>query len=348
MKIISRLIDITLISLICLTSTLFFLNHQNSLSKDQINLQKEVTKEEVTKESAFDISVFSNKINEISEKAERSILWINSNDTEDSFGSGFVIEHNGDKYVLTNHHVVENSEDITAFLYNDEEVNLTLVGYDIDLDLAVLSFEKKNNLPPLKLENSKNVKVGDFTLAIGHPLGLDYSTTFGIVSALNRELSLESVSFSNLIQTDAAINPGNSGGPLFNFDGNVIGINTAVMEDSQGLGFAVATTDIVKILDTLIENGSVERPFIGVSILDSEKGVVVLGTFENSPAEKAGFLENDIIIDIEGKSINSVEELTETINSYKVGSKLKVKLKRNGNLIIKELVLGDKNDILKN
>ncbi|PGK51107.1 peptidase S1 [Priestia megaterium] len=296
-----------------------------------------------TTTSHASLATLSDEIERIANKSKPSILWINSNASEDAFGTGFVIEYKNKKYVLTNHHVVESDGETTAYLSNDKEVTMKIVGYDLDLDLAILAFEKEIDIPALSLASSKNVSIGDFVIAIGHPLGLDYSTTFGIISATKRDLQLDDTSFKNLLQTDAAINPGNSGGPLFNLDGKVIGINTAIMEDSQGLGFAVPSTDISSVLDELIANGSVKRPFLGVHITDTTKGIGVVSVYPNSPAEKSGIKKNDIIKKIDGHSLKDAASLTELVNDYKVGDNINVNLLRNSKTYNLNVSLDDKN-----
>jgi len=296
-----------------------------------------------TTASHASLTSLSNDIENIARKSKASILWINSNASEDAFGTGFVIKYKNKKYVLTNHHVIETEKETTAYLPNDKEVKLKMVGYDLDLDIAVLTFEKDIDIPALPLTSSKDVKVGDFVVAIGHPLGLDYSTTFGIISATKRDLQLDDVSFKNLLQTDAAINPGNSGGPLFNLDGKVIGINTAIMEDSQGLGFAVPSTDILNILDELISKGTVERPFLGVHITDTTKGIGVVSVYPNSPAQKAGIKKNDIIKKIDGNSLDDAASLTSLVDKYNVGDNVNVNLLRNGKTFTFNVTLEDKN-----
>ena len=318
--------------------TVLFLNYQTP--EDNNTTEKKI--ETPLQLKPYQTSELSNYIKKISSEKEKSILWIDSAGKDDSFGTGFVIQHNGKKYVLTNRHVIEGKKDIIAFTVDKKEIPLKLIGTDTTLDLAVLVLESNQKLPALELTPSDAVQIGDFVVAIGHPLGLEYTTTFGIISAKERKLSLGSKSFEHLLQTDAAINPGNSGGPLFNLNGDVIGINTAIMENSQGLGFAVPSSEILKVLNELIANGTIKRPFFGVNVKETSNGVKIVSTSENSPAQKSDLKGNDIILGINGKDITSAKELTETISLYKSGEKIKVKIKRNNNVIVKEVVLEEK------
>lgn len=341
MKAFSRLIDIILISVISIMGTLLFLNYQKE------DNTKTIEKKIETPLKPYQTNELSAHIRNISKEKEKSILWIDSDTKNDSFGTGFVIKHKGKKYVLTNYHVIDGKKSIEGYTIDKKAVPLKVVGVDNSLDLAVLSFEKTTNIPSLEFSSSNSVQIGDFVVAIGHPLGLEYTTTFGIVSAKERQLSLGSKSFNHLIQTDAAINPGNSGGPLFNLNGEVIGINTAIMEDSQGLGFAVPSSEITKVLDELIVNGAVKRPFFGVNVSETEQGLEVVSTYADSPAEKIGLREKDVILGINNEEIKTADDLTKSINSQKVGRKIKVKFKRNNNIIVKEALLENKEEILQ-
>lgn len=349
MKTFVRIIVIVLISLVSVLGTLFFLKHQEP-ANDEIEIKKKgevVVQKEKNINSPLNFNDFSKIIYDISSDAEESILWINANDADETFGTGFVISFNDEDYVLTNYHVIESSNHITAYLNDDEEVTLEIIGFDKDSDLAILSFEDEIRIQPLSVELKKDPKIGDFVLVIGHPLGLDYTSTFGIVSAINRELDLEEFYLENLIQVDAAINPGNSGGPLFNIDGKVIGINVAMMEDSQGLGFAIPISDVYEILDELIENGAIEKPFLGVTMLETEGSVAIDSILKNSPSEKAGLYEKDIILEINGIEIDSINKVKKIIETHNVGDSIDITLNRNGDIVDKTVQLVDKKEVIE-
>lgn len=193
-------------------------------------------------------STFSDMINHTSTQSKKSILWINSDEKGDSFGTGFIVSTNHQKVVITNKHVIEKNNSTTAYLYNNKEVTLRTLAIDDTLDIAVLTFSSINSLPALTLDTNDDYQIGDLAFAIGHPLGLDYTSTAGIISSVKRKLDFDTYHYTNLIQSDVSINPGNSGGPLFNMQGKVIGMNVAVMEDAQGLSFAIPSSAIHNFL----------------------------------------------------------------------------------------------------
>lgn len=259
-------------------------------------------------------------------------------------GSGFIIDPKG--YIITNYHVVERARKIDVTLSEGKKYQGRLIGYDRRSDLAVIKIEG-DNFPYLPLGNSDNLKPGQFAIAIGNPYGLNRTVTLGIISALNRTIVESSgVRLENLIQTDAAINPGNSGGPLLNIKGEVIGINTAIQSNAQGIGFAIPINKAKEIADKLIKEGKVTYPWIGIRgyaiereylnyiKFPVEKGVVVAEVIPGSPADKAGlrggyrqiYIDNtpliiggDIIIKIDGKSVETMEELRSEVQKKKVG-----------------------------
>lgn len=263
-------------------------------------------------------------------------------------GSGIIISDDG--YILTNNHVVasesssyyaiQEATGITVNLYNDETAyEATVVGTDAYTDLAVLKIEK-TGLTPAALGDSDSVKVGEFVMAIGNPLGMDYSVTAGIVSAVNREVESDG-SVYYAIQTDAAINEGNSGGALVNSNGEVIGINTLKLAGTgiEGVGFAIPISSTTSIVDQLIEFQTVKRPYIGisgssVSTTVSERynvpeGIYVEEVEKDSPAEKSGLQKADIITKIEGNEVKSVNELNKIKYTYKIGDTIKLTIVRN-------------------
>jgi len=259
-------------------------------------------------------------------------------------GSGFIIDPKG--YILTNYHVVEGARKIDVTLSEGKKYPGRVVGYDKRSDLAVIKIDAEN-LPALPLGDSDKLEPGQFAIAIGNPYGLNRTVTLGIVSALNRTIvEPNGVRLENLIQTDAAINPGNSGGPLINIKGEVIGINTAIKSDAQGIGFAIPINKAKQIADKLIKEGKITYPWIGIrgyaitpDMLDYikfpvNKGVVIAEVVPGGPADKAGLkggnrviyvdstqiiVGGDIITKIDGKPVESMEELRAEIQKRKVG-----------------------------
>lgn len=264
-------------------------------------------------------------------------------------GSGIIISEDG--YILTNNHVISSGSTSSFYaiqeatglkvnLYGDSEsYDATVVGTDSYTDLAVIKIDK-TGLTPATLGDSENVKVGEFVMAIGNPLGMDYSVTCGVVSALNREVESDGVTYT-AIQTDAAINTGNSGGALVNANGEVIGINTLKLAGNgvEGVGFAIPISSTTSIVNQLIENKTVKRPYIGISgsAIDSNtakrynlpEGVYVESVEKDSPAEKAGIMQKDIITKIEGKEVKSVNELNKIKYTYNIGDTVTLTIFRN-------------------
>lgn len=270
--------------------------------------------------------------------------------TAEGAGSGIILTEDG--YILTNNHVIseesssafyaiQEASDIKVKLYNDDtEYTATVVGTDSYTDLAILKIEK-DGLTPAVLGNSDNLKVGEFVFAIGNPLGLDYSVTSGIISALDREVSSDGTTYY-AIQTDAAINSGNSGGALVNTKGEVIGINTLKFAGSgiEGVGFAIPISSTTAVIEQLIDHSSVIRPYIGIiggSVSDEDaskyglpKGVYVESVEKDSPADKAGLSKGDIITKIEGKDVSSINELNRIKYTYNIGDTVKLSVYREG------------------
>ena len=255
-----------------------------------------------------------------------------------SLGSGFIIDKAG--YIVTNNHVIENADQIKVKLADEREFEAELVGRDPNTDLALIRIKDAPDLVSLKLGDSDKLAVGSWVVAIGSPFGLEQTVTAGIVSAKGRALG--SGPYDDFIQTDASINPGNSGGPLLNMNGEVVGINTAIIANGQGIGFAIPVNMAQGIVDQLQAHGSVTRGWLGVSIQDlspelaeyygikEKKGVLVAQVFEGDPADKAGIKAKDVIIEVDGKSVNSSRELVATVASIPVGKKTTVTLLRDG------------------
>ena len=272
-------------------------------------------------------------------------------------GSGFILSADG--YVLTNYHVVENSDSITVSLYNGEEYDATLVGCDQSNDIAVLKIDAEG-LTPVVLGDSDNLNVGDQVVAIGNPLGeLTFSLTTGAVSALNREVTLSSNVTMDLIQTDCAINSGNSGGALFNLYGEVIGITNAKYSSSSSgseasidnIGFAIPMNHVKNIVKSIIETGSITKPYIGVTVtaVSSEAqayglptGAAVRSVEEDSPAAKGGLEANDIITEVNGTAITSSSDLVSYVGEQASGDELKLKVYRQGKTLDITVTIGEK------
>jgi len=255
-----------------------------------------------------------------------------------SLGSGFILDKDG--YIVTNNHVIENADEIKVKLANGKEYDAELAGRDPNTDLALIKIEGSSDLVPLKMGNSDTLDVGSWVVAIGSPFGLEQTVTAGIISAKGRVIGAGP--YDNFIQTDASINPGNSGGPLLNMNGEVVGINTAIVAQGQGIGFAIPVNLAQGIVAQLKDNGSVTRGWLGVGIQDltpelaeyygfkDKKGVLVSQVFKGDPAEKAGIRPNDIIVAVDGKPVTTGRELSATIAGLEVGKRTAITLVRDG------------------
>ena len=268
-----------------------------------------------------------------------------------ALGSGFIIDAKG--IVVTNNHVIKGAEDILVRVNGDKEYKVTIIGSDPLSDIAVLKMETKNKFIPVKFGDSDKARIGDWVIAIGNPFGLGGTVTSGIISARNRSIGLSR--YEDFIQTDASINQGNSGGPLFNMDGDVIGINTAILSPtgaSSGIGFAIPSNSAKRVIDQLIEFGETKRGWLGVRIqvvtkeiadaekLDKPKGALVSNVAEGSPSDKAGILPGDIILEFKGTLINKMQELPLIVAQTDVGETVEVKVWRNSKELIKKITLG--------
>jgi serine protease Do len=267
-----------------------------------------------------------------------------------SLGSGFIISSDG--YILTNNHVVQGADEIIVRLSDRRELEAELIGADERADLALLKV-KATGLPAVELGNSDTLKAGEWVLAIGSPFGFDYSVTAGIVSALGRSLPNES--YVPFIQTDVAINPGNSGGPLFNLEGEVIGINSQIYTRSggfMGVSFAIPISVAVNVVEQLKDKGKVSRGWLGVVIqevnkdlaesfgLKHAKGALVAQLVPGSPAEKGGLLSGDIITAFNGQEINLSTDLPHRVGRVKPGADAKLDIVRNGKIKVIHLEIG--------
>jgi len=270
---------------------------------------------------------------------------------ESSLGSGFIISDDG--YIVTNNHVIKDADQVKVILHDKTEYDAAIIGTDPMTDLALIKIKAKN-LVPLKFGSSFKAEVGSWVVAIGSPFGLEQTVTAGIVSAKGRILG--SGPYDDFIQTDASINPGNSGGPLLNLDGEVIGINTAIVRSGQGIGFAIPSDLATGIIDQLTQQKTVSRGWMGVAIqnvteqlakyysLKKNKGVYVAKVFEGNPADKAGIKIGDVIFSINDKPIESSRDLTLTIGSSSVGEIVKVKVTRDGKEKTIKVKLGKRPD----
>ncbi len=268
-----------------------------------------------------------------------------------SLGSGFIIKGSG--IVVTNNHVISGADDILVRV-GEKEFKAKVIGADPYMDIAVLQIQTKEKFKPVRFGDSDKARVGDWAVAIGNPFGLGGTVTAGIISARNRDINL--TRYDDFIQTDASINQGNSGGPLFNLKGEVIGINTAIIAPGQsgsiGIGFAIPSNAASNVIDQLIKFGETKRGWLGVRIQEVTKeiaeveklkkpaGALVASVGENSPAEKAGIKAGDIILNFDGKKIDTMRTLPKIVASTEVGKSVELKIWRNKKLISKRLILG--------
>ena len=267
-----------------------------------------------------------------------------------ALGSGFIIDAKG--IVITNNHVIKGAEDIIVRVDDDEEYKAKVIGADPLSDIAVLKIDSTEKFAAVKFGNSDEAKIGDWVIAIGNPFGLGGTVTSGIVSARNRDLGMNR--YEDFIQTDASINVGNSGGPLFDMNGDVIGINTAILgrEGSIGIGFAIPSNSAKKVVEQLIEFGETKRGWLGVRIqfvtkeiadvekLDKPRGALVASVADNSPSDKAGIKAGDIILEFNEVLIKEMKELPKIVAQTAVGKNVEVKIWRNGKEISKKIKLG--------
>ncbi|MCY9030834.1 serine protease HtrA [Bacillus inaquosorum] len=295
-----------------------------------------------------------------------------SEDTESGSGSGVIFKkENGKAYIITNNHVVEGASSLKVSLYDGTAVTAKLVGSDSLTDLAVLQISDDHVTKVASFGDSSDLRTGETVIAIGDPLGKDLSRTVtqGIVSGVDRTVSMSTSAGQtsiNVIQTDAAINPGNSGGPLLNTDGKIVGINSMKIseDDVEGIGFAIPSNDVKPIAEELLSKGQIERPYIGVSMLDLEqvpqnyqegtlglfgsqlnKGVYIREVASGSPAEKAGLKAEDIIISLKGKEIDTGSELRNILyKDANIGDTVEVKILRNGKEMTKKIKLDQKEE----
>jgi serine protease Do len=268
---------------------------------------------------------------------------------ERALGSGFIVDHDG--HVATNAHVVDQADVVQIKLADDRNFRAKVIGKDEPLDVAVLAIEAPPaDLPVASLGSSERIRVGDYVVAIGNPLGLGDTVTMGIVSAKGR--SLGAGPYDDFIQTDAPINPGNSGGPLFDVHGQVVGINTAIASRAQGIGFAVPIDPVKRELPQLIANGRVARGRLGVAIrsidealasalgLDHAQGALVARVVPGGPADQAGVRAGDLIVAVDGQDVKDAADLPRLIEADQPGTHVRLTLIRNGRKLDFDVVLG--------
>ncbi len=269
-----------------------------------------------------------------------------------SLGSGFIISNDG--YIFTNNHVVEKADKILVKISDGKEYEAKVIGTDANTDIALIKIKPDNSLPVAEIGDSEKVKVGEWVIAIGNPFGLDATVTAGIVSAKGRVIGAGP--YDNFIQTDASINPGNSGGPLFNMEGKVIGINTAIVAQGQGIGFAIPINMAKNILKDLKTKGKVTRGWLGITVQDisddiaknlnhkNKSGALVSDVFKGDPADKAGLKVGDIITEINGKPIKDTHELLLTIAALQVGQTMIVKAIRDSQEMTFNVTVAERKD----
>ena len=326
---------------------------------------------EVTEiERSYDYSLI-----DIFEKSEESVVQVNvlRGESDGGMGSGFVYTDDG--YIITNQHVVRDAQKVTVTFLDGEAYIGDVVGRDRDLDIAVVKVNPSNTyIQPIKIGDSSKLKVGERIAAIGNPFGLSGSMTSGIVSQIGRLLPQESgYSIPDVIQTDAAINPGNSGGPLINMKGEVVGINTAIQSatgEFSGIGFAVPSNTVKKVVPILIEKGEFSHPWMGISGTDvdpelaevrglnSSKGFLVVSVIEGSPAEQAGLLgvtetkevdgrefamDGDIITSIDGKTVRKISDILVHLQREKsIGDEMVLSVNRGGEVLELTMILEER------
>ncbi|RMG10400.1 MAG: PDZ domain-containing protein [Cyanobacteria bacterium J055] len=274
-------------------------------------------------------------------------------------GSGFIIDANGE--IVTNAHVVDGADKVTVTLKDGRSFEGKVVGRDAVTDVAVVHIEAEN-LPAVSLGDSDRLKPGEWAIAIGNPLGLDNTVTTGIISATGRSSSQVGVPDKRVdfIQTDAAINPGNSGGPLLNQNGEAIGMNTAIIQGAQGLGFAIPIETVRDIARQLVANGKVEHPYLGIQMVGltpeikanlnnnpnsdisvtEEQGVLIVRVVADSPADRAGLRTGDVLQKINGKTVSQADEVQAIVNEIQVGDSVTLELRRDGKTLDLEVKTG--------
>ena len=271
---------------------------------------------------------------------------------QNNLGSGLIISKDG--YIFTNNHVIDKVDKIKVKLSDGKEFDATVVGADQNTDLALIKINPQSELPFVTLGDSDSLRVGDWVVAIGNPFGLERTITAGIVSAKGRVIGAGP--YDNFIQTDASINPGNSGGPLFNLAGEVVGINTAIIAQGQGIGFAVPVNTAKAILNDLKTKGKVTRGWLGISVQDitediagnlnlkDQKGALVGDVFPGDPAAVAGIKTGDVLVEIDGKKVNDTHDLLRIVAVLPVGKAIDIKAIRDGAVKTFKVITGERKE----
>ena len=355
MKIYQRVINFSLIFILLVfpTSQVYSKNIPSSfadlaekLMPSVVNISTTQTIKSTTNPFPFQFppgSPFEDMFKEFNKQIERKAT---------ALGSGFIIDEKG--IVVTNNHVIQGAEDIMVSVNGSTEYKAKVIGTDPYMDLAVLEIESNEKFIPVVFGDSDKARIGDWVIAIGNPFGFGGTVTSGIISSRNRDIGL--TRYDDFIQTDASINVGNSGGPLFNLDGEVIGINTAIIAPGQsgsiGIGFAIPSNPASNVINQLIEFGETKRGWLGVRIqevtkeiaevekLEKPEGALVASVSENSPADKAGIKAGDIILVFDGKRIDTMRTLPKLVAQTKVGKRVILQVWRNQKLISKKVLLG--------
>ncbi len=267
-----------------------------------------------------------------------------------SLGSGFILDKEG--YIVTNHHVIKDAEEIQVKLNDGREYDAQIKGADPSTDLALIRIKADGELPSLKLGDSDSLQIGQWIIAIGNPFGLEHTVTAGIVSAKGRVIGAGP--YDDFIQTDASINPGNSGGPLINMAGEVVGINTAIVASGEGIGFAIPVSIAKDVIGQLKKTGEVTRGWVGVAIQDLDRelkeyygvdhGVLVTQVFEGDPADKAGIEPHDVILSVNGQPVDSARELSKAVADLQVGEKANIKINRKGDMQTVEVEIAKRDE----
>ncbi len=365
--------------------TIGYFNGQINLNDAEINEKVEALLEsnykseiyksvkEYIEESGINSSISETDVTEIFKNVSNSIVgitsktyiydWFNSQQESQVTGSGVIFDQTPDLlYVVTNYHVISDATDVIVEIAKDQIVNSKVVGFDESTDLAVLAVQKKDidadllkEIKPISIGDSEKIQIGEIAIAIGNPLGYNNTVTQGIISAVDRQVDEDTTVM--YIQTDAAINPGNSGGALVNSKGELIGINSAKIAetDVEGMGFAIPTEKMMTIVTELMANGYVSRPYIGIGGVDIDEstaklydipmGVLVRYVYENSPAQTAGVKVTDLVIGINDENVYNMSDLTSILSKYKPGDTIQLKIVRDEKTeMVIPVVLGNKGD----
>jgi serine protease Do len=303
-------------------------------------------------------------ITELAERVKPSVVSVGAVRAKDSprdrapnapgSGSGVIIDEEG--HIITNNHVVSDATEVEVRLSDKTKFIAQVIGKDPDTDLAILKVTTDRKLPSARFGDSSSVKVGQWALAVGNPFGLDRTVTLGVISGIGRE-NMNLSRYENFLQTDASINPGNSGGPLFNMHGEVIGINTAIINFAQGIGFAIPSNMARQVMEQLLERGKVVRGWLGVGIqpvtadLASKfgviegEGVLVNEVFEKDPAARAGIKPGDIITKVDGKAVETPNMLSRLIATLPPGATARIEIVRDGQRRVLPVPLSERQDV---